>query len=910
MTKRLCVSCLPATDGLLGQSMLLLAAALLALSSTTHAQQALAKSTIVIGTELDYPPYSFMGDDGQPTGFNVELTQAIAEVMGLDLEIRIGPWAEIRDALETGRIDAIVGMYYSSERDKLVDFSSAFTIVDHAVFARSDSPKVITEEDLRGKEIIVMRGGIMHDYILEYILEKHLPQNPFVVDTQAEALRLLASGKHDYALVCKLPGLYWVKKLNLSNVETVGPLMRPSQYCFAVSEGNMALAARFTKGLAIIKHTNKYKQIHDKWLEPLEPRGITTDVIVRYAVLILVPLCALIIITAVWSQVLRRQVAQRTAQLRKEIAEHEQADQEIERLSRFPSEDRGPVLRVSREGLLLYANPASEKLLRDWSCQVEEPVPEYWKKVSQDALEKNAEQIIEYNLADRTLSFVIAPVAGAGYVNLHGRDITDRKRGEAILQKSEERFRLLYERSPLGYQSLDADGNLIEVNQAWLSLLGYEKEEVIGRLFADFLATGFGELFNERFPCFKAAGEARSVPFEMVRKDGIHIHVEIDGKISYNPDGSFKQTHCVLRDVTERRKAEEEMLNLSRFPSEDRSPVLRVSQEGVLLYANPASDELLRDWGCQVEEPVPEYWKKVSQDALKKKAEQRIECDLANRTLSFVIAPVAGSGYVNLYGRDITDRKKAEEESFNAQQRLIDQRRHETEHVETELARVRQELVRSTRLAAIGQVSASIAHDLRNPLGTVRNAAYLLNRHLPKDEPKLLDYIDIIDQEVAKADQIITNLLEMVGAKVPRKRPVDLGQIIEEVEQARKSEGVACRISVAPDPFVVQADEDQLRQVIDNILSNSVYAMGGQGSFFVEASRDSDYDTIVFRDTGSGFAPEVRDRLFEALVTTKASGIGLGLTICHQIIEKHGGTIEADEHNQQGAIIRIRLPRG
>ena len=255
------------------------------------------------------------------------------------------------------------------------------------------------------------------------------------------------------------------------------------------------------------------------------------------------------------------------------------------------------------------------------------------------------------------------------------------------------------------------------------------------------------------------------------------------------------------------------------------------------------------------------------------------------------------------------EHKRVEEESFNAQQRLIDQQQHETERVESELARIRQELVRSTRLAAIGQVSGSIAHDLRNPLGAVRNAAYLLNRRLPKDESKLLDYTEIINHEVAKADQIITNLLEMAGAKVPRKCPVDLGQIIKEIEQTQMSEGVACRISATPDPFVVQADKEQLWQVIDNILSNSVYAMGGQGIIFVEASRDSDYDTIVFRDTGTGFAPKVRDRLFDALVTTKASGIGLGLTICHQIVEKHGGTIEAYEHNQQGAVIRIRLPR-
>ncbi len=140
------------------------------------------------------------------------------------------------------------------------------------------------------------------------------------------------------------------------------------------------------------------------------------------------------------------------------------------------------------------------------------------------------------------------------------REIEDHKRDKEALRKSEERFRLLYERSPLGYQSLDADGNLIEVNTAWLSLLGYEKEEVIGRSFAEFLSSGFPELFKERFPCFKAAGEVCSVAFVMVRADGSHIDVEIDGKIGYNTDGSFKQTHCVLHDVTERKQTENMLL--------------------------------------------------------------------------------------------------------------------------------------------------------------------------------------------------------------------------------------------------------------------------------------------------------------------------------------------------------------
>ena len=152
---------------------------------------------------------------------------------------------------------------------------------------------------------------------------------------------------------------------------------------------------------------------------------------------------------------------------------------------------------------------------------------------------------------------------GSGEIVASYADVTERKQAEAALRKSEERFRHLYERFPMAYQSLDAEGNIIEVNPAWLSLLGYEKEAVIGRPFTDFLTSGFPELFKEQFPRFKAAGEASSVPFEMVRKDGSGIDVEIDGKVGYKSDGSFKQTHCVLHDITKRRRAEEEVLKKS-----------------------------------------------------------------------------------------------------------------------------------------------------------------------------------------------------------------------------------------------------------------------------------------------------------------------------------------------------------
>lgn len=132
------------------------------------------------------------------------------------------------------------------------------------------------------------------------------------------------------------------------------------------------------------------------------------------------------------------------------------------------------------------------------------------------------------------------------------------KEVEVALIESEERFRLLYERAPLAYQSLDKEGYLIEVNQAWLDMLGYSKEEVIGRSMADFLDPEFQEHFRHHFPRFKAVGEVLGVEFELRKKDGTKVLISVNGKIGYAKDGSFKQTHCILYDITERDKADRE----------------------------------------------------------------------------------------------------------------------------------------------------------------------------------------------------------------------------------------------------------------------------------------------------------------------------------------------------------------
>lgn len=143
-------------------------------------------------------------------------------------------------------------------------------------------------------------------------------------------------------------------------------------------------------------------------------------------------------------------------------------------------------------------------------------------------------------------------------------DITDRKLIENALKESEEHFQMLFDNAPVSYQSLDFDGNFLAVNETWLELLGYSREEVIGKWFGDFLATEYKEAFRQLFPLFKAWGKVHS-EFEMVKKDGKTIFAAYDGKIGHTVTGEFKQTHCVINDVTEQRRKENELKQIYEF---------------------------------------------------------------------------------------------------------------------------------------------------------------------------------------------------------------------------------------------------------------------------------------------------------------------------------------------------------
>lgn len=176
-------------------------------------------------------------------------------------------------------------------------------------------------------------------------------------------------------------------------------------------------------------------------------------------------------------------------------------------------------------------------------------------------------------------------------------DTTERVRTRLALKESEEKYRALYENAPLAYQSLDVAGNIRDVNPQWLKTLGYERDEVIGRLFSEFLLPDWGSHFERNFPAFKARGYVHDVQFRMQHKDGHYIDVSFEGCIGYNPDGSIKQTYCVFQDITLRKQAEEALRESERqfrtlFETMAHGVVIH-DEDGKILEANKAAERIL-----------------------------------------------------------------------------------------------------------------------------------------------------------------------------------------------------------------------------------------------------------------------------------------------------------------------------
>jgi PAS domain S-box-containing protein len=260
---------------------------------------------------------------------------------------------------------------------------------------------------------------------------------------------------------------------------------------------------------------------------------------------------------------------------------------------------------------------------------------------------------------------------------------------------------------------------------------------------------------------------------------------------------------------------------------------------------------------------------------------------------------------VSLSGRAMSDRSNATV-GIVLVLRDISQRRL----VETRLRQVQQELVEREKLATLGQIAGTIAHEIRNPLGAIRNAIYYLKLTAGDTlTGKAAKHMGIINDEIDRTDRIITSLLDFVDGRPCEPHPCRLADILSQATVwARLPRITDVETRLPEDLPLVQVDAHQMGEVFRNLITNANQAMPDGGKVTIAAARTDGVVRVAVSDSGSGMTPETRARLFEPLFSTKAVGVGLGLAVCKAFIEANKGTIGVETEVGKGTTVTVTLP--
>ena len=515
------------------------------------------------------------------------------------------------------------------------------------------------------------------------------------------------------------------------------------------------------------------------------------------------------------------------------------------------------------------------------------------------------------------LGVVIAMAYELGWDVIAAARVTARLRlSEERLRESEQRLQLAAGAGELGLWEWNVAADEMWMTRECRALFGYRADESVGlsRLLESVHPDDRAAVERSVSAALSKGGRDFEQDFRIVLPDGHVRWVTSRGRIDRDESGATARIRGVTHDVTARRQAEERFRTLVEAAP---SAMLVVDAEGVIVLANARAETMfgyMREElvGRSIEMLVPEHFR-LSHNVYRRayRQEWRPRAMGAGREIfacrkdgTELPVEVGLNPMQTFEGRlvlasvvDVSQRKQGEADA----------------------ARQRDELAHLSRVAMLGELSGSLAHELNQPLSAILSNAQAAQRFLARDPPQL-DRVTEILADIVKSDKragaVITRLRALLRKEEAQHRPVDMNEVVQEVLALMRSDFLNRRVSVrtelAPQLPAVSGDRVQLQQVLLNLLINGCDAMAGserQRDLVVRSeSAPGGSVKVSVADRGTGIPPEDLERIFEPFVTTKPQGMGLGLAVCRSIVKAHGGRLWAANNLGGGATINVELP--
>ena len=547
------------------------------------------------------------------------------------------------------------------------------------------------------------------------------------------------------------------------------------------------------------------------------------------------------------------------------------------------------------------------------------PSPEAWRqeiaerRLAEEALHR-AKTELEFRVEERT-----GELKKANQILLG--EIAHRQKTEEELRHSEGRFRLLVE-SVQDYAifMLDPSGRITSWNAGAEKIKGYKAEEVLGQHFSLFYSPEDSDLQTVQMDLDAAAAEGR---FEKegwrIRKDGSRFWANVVITAVRDESGRLIGFSKITRDLSDRRSAEEELRKLASLIEHSSDFIGMASVEGDVLFVNPAGQALVGLDGDEavsatkmtdyIFEDDQEKFRREAWPAMLQYGEWEGEVRFRHFKTGAAISMLQKAFCIRETGserplalatisRNITERKRIEDELRLAQ---------------SELAHV-------ARVMTMGELTASIAHEINQPLAAIVNNANACVRLLASQPPDLEEgrlAVADIAESATKIAEVITRVRALLKKKPTARDRVDINEIILDalalVAGELEKNRISTQIDLLPDITPVLADRIQLEQVVLNLIMNGIEAMtavtGPRRRLLVRSQmHESSNVLVVVHDTGAGLDPRDASHIFEAFFSTKPAGMGMGLPICRSIVEAHGGRLALAPNESEGATFEFTLP--